>query len=191
MRSPVPSESSTVPTSPSSPTGGHREALVNGRFRSAIGNDVIDALVQDAATDRCFLGHRNAFDGVLWREDLDGREVMVDGESGEPLKMWLAGEISTRQFWLQPCGMWSSTISSYRDGHNRTSGFESHVATAYVTEPFTTPLKGLHKAAVANVAKFIKEQKKVSENGDLVDATNRLKIRHKIFDVRGACCHGV
>ena len=193
MHSPAPSASSTLRSGSRSPSPpGPAVCLEHFATTPVPNDDLIACVLQDAQVDPTFAGHPNAFPTFIWRDDVDGRQVLVDAKTGHPLKLWFVGDICPRQFWLQACGMWSHAISSYRNdaGNNKKTGFEDHVATGFIAEPFASAaddaLKQLFRAQFQNIQKLEASMEKINPNGHLAHVDhdgNRIKIRHRIFEV--------
>ena len=98
------------------------------------------------------------------------------------MKLWLVGEISSCSFWLQACNRWSNNMNTNCNS-NRAIKFEDHVATGVITQPFDNTLKKLFAVAVKNAKELKKQVKLINKKGHFIYFADRIKIRHKIFDV--------
>ncbi|KZT08383.1 uncharacterized protein LAESUDRAFT_757622 [Laetiporus sulphureus 93-53] len=122
---------------------------------------------------------------LVWREDVHGREVLIDAEADEAVSLWLVGNISGRSFWLQPCSNWSHRLGG--GGDKNSKDFENHTASAYLAAPRDDRLCAIFQQALTGARAIVQQSKDktnipVNSNGSLTDAGDRLKIRHKMFE---------
>lgn len=148
--------------------------------------DALGLLLANARSDHTLLGHQDMPNSVVWRSDIYGADVLVSNDSGMPVEVWLVGELSGRDFWLQPCGSWSLEIARSNSRAGK-SEFSHHIASAFVVQSYEQHVRSLFTGAIEELRRVIEmsceELTPRQPPVGIIDSQGRVKIRHTVFDV--------